>query len=85
MSELAFERTSELQCSAVESVPVVVSIWAALDANNEAFFVGHDQAHLYAEFIGPVRLPLRDTFDFGRMKAVALVFGLQILLNLPCA
>ena len=44
--------------SAVESVPIVGSIWAALDANNEAFFVGHNQAHLYAEFIGPVRLPL---------------------------
>lgn len=39
-------------------VAVVGVRWAELDAHTEALLVGHSEADLYAELVGPMALPL---------------------------
>ncbi len=50
---------------AVQGVAVEWIAGAGLDAYHEAFLVGYGQAHLYPEFVGLVRLSLRNTLHLG--------------------
>lgn len=64
---------------AIQRVPIVGIAGASLDAHNEAFPMGHGQAHLDAKFVGLVGLPLRDAFHLRRRETVDLAFGGALL------
>lgn len=64
--DLAHEAFHLVELS-LQRVPLAGIPWAGLDAHTEAFLVGDCQAHLLAELIGAVRLPLSDELHLGDM------------------
>ena len=57
---------------AFQRVAVVGVLGATHGTHDKAFLVRHRQARFHAEFVGLVRLSLRDALDLGRMQAVDL-------------
>src|SRR6516165_7148353 len=68
-----------------ECVPIVRVAWERGDMGDElaagGMFDGSGDAHLDAEFVGPMRLTLADTFDLGRMERIDLAPALVAVLG----